>query len=215
MNLPEQEEFTIKSLARRWGKDEDYIEQLIESGELHAKVKEGKIPFDSSNSKEMCEWERCNRLVPHPYRLPVGGVSRPFGSKIIIPLSEVKRIEAPPSRGRHVITESERGKKSRSAIQVAIENYLDEAPNGKRAGFYEFLNGKLKLATEQVLKDGQSYNFYFDKPVVTGSREGVYLNGAKEGRKPGTPGYNHYNGGQISGLIAKERGRRRNRASLK
>jgi len=114
-----------------------------------------------------------------------------------------------------VITESERGKKSRSAIQVAIENYLDEAPNGKRAGFYEFLNGKLKLATEQVLKDGQSYNFYFDKPVVTGSREGVYLNGAKEGRKPGTPGYNHYNGGQISGLIAKERGRRRNRASLK
>lgn len=93
MNLPDPEWFTIGDLAQRWGKEEFYVEQLIESRKLEAKVKEFNIPYDASDSKEMREWERANRLIPHPYRLPVAGKSRPFGSKIIVRLSEVLRFE--------------------------------------------------------------------------------------------------------------------------
>jgi len=73
MNLPEPEWFTIGALAQCWGKDEDYIEQLIEDGKIQAKVKEGSGRL-SSDPNEMREWERCDRLMPHPSRsfLPGG-----------------------------------------------------------------------------------------------------------------------------------------------
>jgi len=213
MNLPEPEWFTIGALAQRWGKDEDYIEQMIESGKLQAKVKEGSGRF-GSEPNETLDRDRCNRLIPHPYRPSVQGWY--IGSKIIIPLSEVERIEAPPpARDRHVITERQRGKKPRSAIRVAIENYLDEEPDGNKDGFYDFLKGKLKLTREEPLKDGESYNFYFDRVVARGLEEGVFLTGLKEGRKPGTPGANHYKGAYIASEISKEKKRRKDIFSKK
>lgn len=213
MNLPEPEWFTIGALAQRWGKDEDYIEQLIEDGKIQAKVKEGSGRF-SSDPNEMREWERANHLVPRPWSPPLQGWC--IGSKIIIPLSEVERIEAPPpARDRHVITERQRGKKSKSAIRVAIENYLDGDPDGNKAGFYAFLKGKLKLTIEEPLKDGQSYNFYFNRVVARGQEEGVYLTEVKEGRKPGTPGANQYIGPYIASEISKEKKRRKDIFSKK
>lgn len=220
MNLPEPEWFTIGSLAQRWGKDEDYIEQLIEDGKIQAKVKAGSGSF-SSDPNEMREWERCIRLMPHPSRsyLP-GGLSWPFGSKIIIPLAEIKRIEAPPpARDRHVITQSERGRKPKGYLRQAIEAFLDKMPGGTKAGFYDFvewmMNGKPEPKIDKTFKDGENYHSVFKKVTRKGLSEGVYLRGEKEGRSPADLNDNHYGGAYIASEISKEKKRRQNRASLK
>lgn len=111
---------------------------------------------------------------------------------------------------RHIITAEERKVKSRSAIRLSVEAYLDTAPDGNKAGFYTFLKKKIKLPKEVILKDGESYTFFFKDVKEKGSQEGVYLNHPKEGKKEGDAGWNHYSGNDISGIISKEKKNRKN-----
>jgi len=114
----------------------------------------------------------------------------------------------PEPAQRHVITMEERKSKSKSAIQLAVEAYLDTTPDGNKAGFYTFLKAKLKLTTEEILKDGEPYPYYFKEVKESGIKEGVYLNHPKEGKKVGKPGYNHYSGDDISSHISREKGKK-------
>lgn len=111
---------------------------------------------------------------------------------------------------RHIITDEERKAKSRSTIRFAVEAYLDTASDGNKAGFYTFLKQQIKLPKEVALKDGESYAFFFKDIKEKGSQEGVYLNHPKEGKKEGDPGWNHYSGNDISGIISKEKNNRKN-----
>jgi hypothetical protein len=110
---------------------------------------------------------------------------------------------------RHVFQPNERKSKAKSALQFAIEAYLDTAPDGNKAGFYTFLKAKIKLTTEEILKDGEGYDIFFKSVTESGSKEGVYLNGKKEGKREGKAGYNHYSGSDISSNISREKGKRK------
>jgi len=114
----------------------------------------------------------------------------------------------PAPKSKHVIKTSERNTKGLSVIQTAVNTFLDVAPGGYKDGFYSFLKAKIKLTTEEILKDGESYTYFFKSISNSGSNEGVYLNHPKEGKKEGEAGYNHYSGRDISSLISRERGKR-------
>jgi hypothetical protein len=120
-------------------------------------------------------------------------------------------FELPSDRhtNRHDIKPDEWKSKDKSAIQIAIEAFLDSRPDGYKIDFYTFLKTKLKLTTEEILKDAESYPFYFKEVKEAGCKEGVYLNHPKEGKKEGTPGYNHYSGANISSLISREKAKRK------
>jgi len=115
----------------------------------------------------------------------------------------------PNSSSRHIISDQERRAKSKSAIQLAVEAYLAMVPDGNKSGFYLFLKDKIKSLKEESLKDCQSYAFYFNKVTENGSREGVYLNHPKEGKKEGDPSWNHYSSNDISSIISKEKAKRK------
>jgi hypothetical protein len=135
-----------------------------------------------------------------------------------IPREELDRYEAERSapaalvgavNKRHTIQPEERKAKGSSAIQSAVNVYLDSVPDGNKAGFYGFLKAKIKLTTNEILKDGEGYDIFFKSVTESGSKEGVYLNHAKEGKKEGEAGYNHYSGGDITTLISREKGNRK------
>jgi len=100
MKLPNPPWFTLGMLARRWGVGEDYLEQLIEIRRLKAEVKHG-TEQNSTSPIAATDYERCKRLrryLHDPSRarieaLGLGDVRPRLGSKIIIQLSEVKRME--------------------------------------------------------------------------------------------------------------------------
>ncbi|EKD97177.1 MAG: hypothetical protein ACD_23C01023G0001 [uncultured bacterium] len=110
---------------------------------------------------------------------------------------------------RHKITKDERKTKSKSAIQLAVEAYLDNTPEGNKAGFYTFLKDQIKLPKEVILKEDESYAYFFKDVKEKGSQEGVYLNHPKEGKKESYPAWNHYSGDDVSGIISKEKKNRR------
>jgi hypothetical protein len=110
---------------------------------------------------------------------------------------------------RHKITDEERKTKSKSAIQLAVESFLDNTPGGNKAGFYTFLKNQIKLPKEVMLKNGESYAYFFKEVKEKGSQEGVYLNHPKEGKKEGDPAWNHYSGDDVSGIISKEKNNRK------
>lgn len=109
---------------------------------------------------------------------------------------------------RHKILPDEHKAKSKSAIQLAVEAFLDSTPEGNKHDFYRFLKQQLELPEKTILKNGQSYPYYFKDVKVKGNLEGVYLNHPKEKKKEGDPSWNHYTGNAVSGIIAKEKGRR-------
>jgi hypothetical protein len=121
----------------------------------------------------------------------------------------LKRLDGQRSNNRHVITEDERKAKSKSAIQLAVEAYLDSAHDGNKAAFYTFLKKQIKLPREVILKDGQSYAYFFKEVKEVGSQEGVYITSSKEGKKEGEPAWNHYSGNAISTIISKEKSYRK------
>jgi hypothetical protein len=94
MSLPEPKWLTIGSLARRWKTDEEHIEQLIESGVLHAKGEHGhgKPELVADEKIERIERNRCNSLNEHLIH-PKIMFPWHLGSRIIIPIEEVKRVE--------------------------------------------------------------------------------------------------------------------------
>ena len=110
---------------------------------------------------------------------------------------------------RHTLTAEDRKPKGKSAIRSAIEAYLGSAPDGAKAGFYTFLKAKRKLTTNAILKDGEGYDIFFKSVIESGSKEGVYLNHPKEGKKVGEAGWNHYSGSGITELISREKGKRK------
>ena len=110
---------------------------------------------------------------------------------------------------RHIITQEERRAKGKSAIQLAVEAYLDGNQNGNKAGFYTFLKQQIKLPQEVTLKDGESYAYFFKEVKEKGTQEGVYLNHPKEKKKEGDPAWNHYSGDAVSSIISKEKTRRK------
>ena len=110
---------------------------------------------------------------------------------------------------RHKISKDEWKSKRKSAIQLAVEAFLDDSPEGNKAGFYAFLKKQLNLQKEEPFKDGQPYAYYFKDVKEKGKLEGVYLQHPKEGKKEGNPSWNHYAGNEISSIISKERGRRK------
>jgi hypothetical protein len=99
--------------------------------------------------------------------------------------------------------------KSKSAIQFAVEAYCNETGLPDKNGFYSFLKIKIKFPKELILKNGQSYAYFFDKIVVSGVQEGVYLNHPKEGKKEGEPRWNHYSSADVCSIINKEKRRRK------
>lgn len=92
MKLPEQEWFTVRELARRWGVGESYVDQMIESYRLNAKVKKGNgNPASADYIEESNELARFDRL-----QLSIDPFDRMFwttGSKIVVTLEEVQRFE--------------------------------------------------------------------------------------------------------------------------
>lgn len=108
----------------------------------------------------------------------------------------------------HVITPGERKHKGRSPLRLAVEAFLDEQPEGNKEGFYSFLKSRIRAEGKASLKN-ESYAFFFKSVVAEGSREGVYMWKAKEGKKEGDPGWNRYSGADISRLISRERGNRK------
>ncbi|MGE0917524.1 hypothetical protein [Trichlorobacter lovleyi] len=119
----------------------------------------------------------------------------------------------PKIKLRHKISKDEWKSKRKSAIQLAVEAFLDDTPEGNKVGFYAFLKKQLNLQKEEPFKDGQPYAYYFKDVKEKGNHEGVYLQRPKEGKKEGNPSWNHYSGDDISSILSKERGRRKKLAS--
>lgn len=127
---------------------------------------------------------------------------------------ELKANQPHPVRPeRHKLKPEEHKAKSKSSIQLAVETYLNVRPNGDKAGFYSFLKQQITLEKGAILKDGESYAYFFKAVKEQGSHEGVYLQCPKEGKKEGSPGWNHYPGNAVSGIISKERNRRKKLSS--
>lgn len=119
----------------------------------------------------------------------------------------------PEIKIRHKITKVEQKPKGKSAIQLAVEAFLDDSPEGNKAGFYIFLKKQLNLSQEQPFKDDQPYAYYFKDVKGRGIQEGVYLHHPKEGKKEGDPGWNYYSGNETSAIISKEKKRRKSKKS--
>lgn len=151
------------------------------------------------------EDKEARQTIDTPYIPPelVGIVFEGFGhyTSALPPQSEPKL--------RHKISKGEWKSKRKSAIQLAVEAFLDDTPKGNKVGFYAFLKKQLNLQKEEPFKDGQPYAYYFKDVKEKGNLEGVYLQHPKEGKKEGNPSWNHYAGNEISSIISKERGRRK------
>ncbi len=106
MNLPEPDRYSIRELAKKWDKEESYIEQLIERDIIQAEVDEGN--GRDIDPAAMKEWERCKRLVPSR----TGIFPWVLGSRIIIQRSEVERLES----GQNQQTENHREFRERRIV---------------------------------------------------------------------------------------------------
>lgn len=156
------------------------------------------------------------RIIPvYPFKVTtadflflLGEVER-FEAECCQEPTAVKSTAAPEQAKRHVITPEERKAKKKSPIQRAVEAYIDATPDGVKAGFYTFLKKQIKLPKAVILKDDQSYAYFFKDVKEEGAREGVYLNNPKEGHKEGDPSWNHYSGNNISSIISKEKLKRK------
>ncbi|MGD9685461.1 MAG: hypothetical protein AB7U43_00615 [Desulfobacter sp.] len=134
--------------------------------------------------------------------------SKPLVQEAFDRLNAVSKKQPVESK-RHKITDEERKSKGKSAIQLAVEAFLDATPGGSKEGFYTFLKNQVKLPNEAILKDGESYAYFIKDVKERGAGQGVYLNHPKEGKKEGDPAWNHYSGNDVSGIISKEKKNRK------
>ena len=205
-----------------------YVElfQLLEMDSCDERALSGfLIKPDGIWIDELTDWDRKN-LHPNELAAILGPFTTHDTTKPVLSLpctgEELKHflvetglycgedIEIDDKPGQHRIKPEERRPKGKSAVQVAIESFLNDHPTGTKNEFYKFLKERIKLPKGRDLKDGQSYEYYFQKVIEKGNIEGVYLNHAKEGKTEGDSGWNRYSGGAVSSLISKEKKRRKN-----
>jgi len=190
-----------------WAVTKDFMFKLLTSGSVDLS---GKLLFNS-NMPEIMYKPNVPVIVRLTDVLFTDKAVQQFEEKYFKAVCETTRdnSEMPEPKKQHIIKPEERKVKGLSAIQTAINAYLEVAPDGNKAGFYTFLKEKIKLTVEETLKDGESYSYFFEKVTENGSKEGVYLNHAKEGKKEGEAGYNHYSGSEITSLISRKRSKKK------
>jgi hypothetical protein len=201
-------------LPEWYGKDLDGGGYPIPFARLSLSTFSGR--FGLTKEKTLSEIVRCKLWTCEPdnsMKLTLGQI---YGIEpTTIPVAELDRYaaiineELTTEKKRHIIQPVERKSKAKSVIQLAISEYLDATPSGMKAGFYDFLKAKIQLTANEILKNGEGYEYYFKSVTTSGSKEGVYLNMPKEGKKEGESGYNHYAGAEITTLISREKGNRK------